>query len=180
MALPKICILNFKRRLTKTSAGFTLIEVIIVIAIISFVAAFGLTLNINDWDGFSFRSDCDAIINALLLARSRAVNNICLGSDCADGKPHGIYFNNSSRQIVVFQGDSYNDHDPANEKIELENKSISVFAADENGSVIDKVVFEQLSGGLKGGSDLITIKLNDVSSWRTAVIQINKVGRIDY
>lgn len=180
MVLPKICILNLKRKLTKASSGFTLIEMLIVGAIIGFIAAAGLVLNINALRRFSFRSDDGAIVSALLFARSQAVNNICLGFDCADGKAHGVYFNNSTKQIVIFQGDSYNEDDPTNEKIEFENKSISIFAADENNNTADKIVFEQLSGGMKGDSDLITIKLTDAGSGRTEVIQVNKAGRIDY
>jgi len=56
------------------------------------ITAFGLVMNMNAFRGFSFRNDRDTMVAALQKARSQAINNICLGTGCTDGKPHGVYF----------------------------------------------------------------------------------------
>jgi prepilin-type N-terminal cleavage/methylation domain-containing protein len=57
-------------------AGFTLIEIIVVIAIFSALILFGLFMSMETLRGTLQRSERDTIVSLLERARSRAMNNI--------------------------------------------------------------------------------------------------------
>ena len=153
----------------KSNKGFTLVEMMVVICLIGIIVAFGWVMSLDAYRGFSFRNDRDAVVAALQRARSQAINNICIGAGCTDGKPHGVYFDDTNKQVVIFQGNSYDAFDPFNEKIQFESKTTIIT------STSPSVIFQQLSGD----SASTTISMADVT-YRSADIQINTVGRIDY
>lgn len=86
-ALPKPC-----------GGGFTLLEILIVIAIIGLIAALGLFISMDVYRGFLHRSERDTIVSLLERARSHAMANIggSAWGFCALG---GNY--------VVFRGTDY-------------------------------------------------------------------------
>src|SRR5271154_5232788 len=87
------------------SSGFTLLEILVVMGILTVVAGFGLALSLDGYRDYLFRDERDTVIGALQKARSQAINNVCLGSGCSDGVPHGVFLQNS--QYTIFQGASY-------------------------------------------------------------------------
>ncbi len=155
----------------KSDKGFTLIELMIVLSIISLVVGIGLFFDFDSFRGHSFNSDRDTLISALQHARAKAVNNICRGdgSECSGGKPHGVYIDDLNDKYVIFQGSNYSSSSPFN--VILDASPTMTY---EVGSLA-KIVFEQLSGNVTSVGD---IKLKDDASGRTSVITINSEGQI--
>ena len=58
------------------SAGFTLIETLIVVALVAVLAGFGLVVGIDAYQRSTFRSQQDFLVASLQKARSRALANI--------------------------------------------------------------------------------------------------------
>lgn len=154
--------------------GFTLLEIIVVMALLVIVAGFGLIVSMDDYRGFNFRNERDVVAGVLQKARSQAINNMCFphgGGDCTDGKPHGAYFGTPG-EYVIFQGSSYASRDQdADEVIEVKNAAASVTGFDE-------VVFSRLSGDADtspSGTDTLTV-VDDRG--RTSVFTVEASGRI--
>jgi prepilin-type N-terminal cleavage/methylation domain-containing protein len=163
------CALRPQKLNTNTKKGFTMIEILVVITLIAIIISLGMVMSMDSFRGFSFRNDRDAVVAALQRARSLAINNICLGSTCDDGKKHGVHFDPAAKEIVIFQGNSYNSSDVLNEAIKFESKAISAV------STIDDVVFDRLSGNAVNA----TITMTD-GAGRSATIETNSAGRINY
>ena len=56
--------------------GFTLIEIVIVVAIISLLGVMGVVVGVDTYSRYIFRSDLDKIVALLQKARSSAMSNI--------------------------------------------------------------------------------------------------------
>src|ERR1700690_15728 len=104
--------------------GITLIEVIVVIALVAIVSSFGLFISMDNYNDSSFRNERDLFISALMHARAQAMDNTCLDTstvNCTDGKEHGVYIDKTGNDVVtdyvIFQGATYNAEDPTNEII---------------------------------------------------------------
>ncbi len=153
--------------------GFTLLEIIVVMALIVIVAAFGLIVSFDDYRGFNFRNERDVVAAVLQKARSQAVNNMCFSYgtiDCHDGKPHGAYFGTPG-QYVIFQGTSYAARDTeADEIIEVKNAAVNLTGFDE-------VVFSRLSGDASVSPSGQTLTVID-DRGRTSVFTVESSGRI--
>lgn len=158
------------------AAGITLIETILVIAVMSITLSLGLFVNVNEYRGNTFRSSRDLLIVSLQHARSQAMNNICLGTRCSDGKPHGVHINADNNNYVIsyvmFQGESYDLADPLNSLIDV-SENISRNISLLSGSVLD-IYFEQLSG------NSTPAELTLSSGVESSVITINPEGRITW
>lgn len=148
-------------------SGFTLIELILVLAIISFVATFGIIAGIDTYARYSFHSDAENAVSMLQKARSEAVNNI-------GGSPHGVYVGADSSSLVLFQGASYVTRDQALDlKIE---KARTVSYSDT--CMDHSVVFVQFSGEAAA----CTVSISNISSSAVAptLVTINSEGGIDW
>ena len=148
----------------KLNLGFTLIEILVVLGIITIVGSMSMIMGVDDYRRQLFRSDRDVLITALQHARSQAVSSICLGTGCTGGKPHGVYIGPDS--YVMFQGTSY-----ATRDMDVD------IVIDADGSTlqggISEVVFEQLSGdALLNGDIMLT------NGERTSVITVGSEGQI--
>lgn len=124
------------RKETKSGRGITLIEIMMVIGILSIIATFSLSTNLDDFHRYSFRDDRDLIIGSLQKTRSRAINNICLGV-CLDGESHGVHF--ESGKLIVFQGTNFSTRNTSLDETFPLNPNINLTGVNE-------VVFSQLSG----------------------------------
>jgi hypothetical protein len=100
-------------------------------------------------------------------ARSQSENNVCLGSGCTEGKPHGVAF--QSDRYVMFQGLTYASRDTAQDEFVEANPGIT------RTSAFTEVVFSQLTGDANTSG---TIMLAD--GVRSAQISINYAGRISW
>ena len=139
-------------------------ELVIVIGLLTAIVGISMLASIDMYRAHLFRGDRDMLIGVLQKARSRAMNNICLGSGCSDGKPHGVHF--EAGEYVLFQGTSYSASDPLNEHFSV-NDNVAI-------SGLADVVFSQLSGDAAPEGD-ITIA-DDAG--HTSVITVNNEGQI--
>jgi Tfp pilus assembly protein FimT len=171
MASPKVFIPNPARAASK---GFTVLEMLVVMGLFVLVCSLALIISMDSWRGDTFRNDRDGIVGALQRARSQAVNNMCLGVGCTDGKPHGVHFyaktDANKDTIVIFQGNSFNIADANNESIK--------FASETNfvDSVLPvDIIFSQLSGN---ASSTVNIMMNGPG--HSSKISVNSAGQIDW
>jgi len=147
------------------SSGITLIEILIVIGMFSIIAGFSISMSVDSYSKTLFKSDVETIVSMLSKARSQAMNNICLGSLCNEGKPHGFHIETNS--FTVFQGNTFDSTDPLNETVEVKGGSTNITG-------LANVVFSQLSGNATPeGSIVVTGQ-----SGHTYSIDINSEGGI--
>ena len=152
-------------------AGFTLVELMVVIGLAAVFFAFTVVVGLDSYRGDGFRSERDSIVTALQTARSQAINNVCSGSGCNGGKPHGVAI--SGGNYIIFQGSSYAGRDAAFDQIIGSRYTVNFI-----GSTVSEVVFTQLSGD---ASPAGTIKINDPARpGSTSTVSINSVGQISW
>ncbi len=159
------------QNIIKSGKGFTLIEVLIVIAILTLVLSLSMILSMDDYRGYSFRDERNKIIGLLEKSRSQAINNICLDISCDNGVSHGVYILNNT--FTAFEGTSWSTRHPAQDEITEINKTITI-------SGVNEVVFSQLSGDATTTPKTISdITLTDISG-HNSVITINTEGNISW
>jgi prepilin-type N-terminal cleavage/methylation domain-containing protein len=149
----------------QNNTGFTLTEILIVIGIIAVVTSASLAFSMDDWRSYTFRGDRDLLIAALYKARSQAINNMCFGSTCTNGKAHGVHL--QSGGYLVFQGASYAARDTAVDEVIPMTGSTQTSGAD--------IVFAALSGNATPAGTTLTV--TDTGS-NTSVITISGEGQI--
>ncbi len=139
--------------------GFTLIEILIVMAIFGMILSFGLTINTNLLWGDSFQSERSTIVSVLERARSQAMANLY-------NADHGVCY--VEPNYIIFTGDNCVSSDseliPANTNIS--SNASTTFPA--------KIVFERLTG------KTIDANIHLTDDTRTADIKINNVGTINW
>jgi prepilin-type N-terminal cleavage/methylation domain-containing protein len=153
-----------------TRRGFTLIEVIVVLALVTIIGGYSLTFGIDSLQRTTFHSDRDILIAALQRARAQAVGNICLGSTCVDGKSHGVHIIDDAQGNVVsytiFQGLNYGAEPALNDVIKSNPNTKHTGASD--------ILFEQLSGDANPSGDITLTDVND----RSSTITVGSEGEI--
>jgi prepilin-type N-terminal cleavage/methylation domain-containing protein len=142
--------------------GFTLIEILIVTAIMTLVAGLGLFMGLDSYRRSQLRNEEGSLVGLLERARNRAMNNFL-------EMPHGVHFDSSPPEFVLFEGASYAASDPATREAVSRNAGITV-----NG--FTDVVFDELSGDANPAST--TISLYDGT--RSVTIAINAEGQINW
>jgi prepilin-type N-terminal cleavage/methylation domain-containing protein len=156
MELPSIFSQNKK--------GFTLIEVLISITILTVIASLGLFISMDFYKNSSFKSENNIIVSVLQKARSRAMNNI-------DGKRHGVHFQTSpSVKYIIFEGSDYASRITARDQIIDASYGVATAGSSD-------IIFDQLSGNC-----LTCISTSDVIvsyGGKSYTITINNEGRID-
>ncbi len=153
MALPRI--------LRPNNKGFTLIEIVIVIAILAVIFSFGLFISFDFYKSYSFGSEKNVIVSILQKARNQSLNNI-------NQLPHGVHFEASpSLTYTIFEGASFSSSSPNNIPI---GASYNVTIAD----LPFDVIFAQLSA--TSTNRIITV----TSNGKSYDITINSEGRIDW
>lgn len=145
--------------------GFTFFEMLVVMGIFAIAGAFALFVSMDAFRTSSFRSDRNTLVAALQHARSQAMNNVCLGSGCADGKPHGVHV--QSGKYTVFQGSAYNPADAQNAA--FDSRTLVV----KNPATLD-VVFSPLTGAATAASITLT------EAGKSSVITIGTEGQISW
>ncbi len=161
-------------RRISTHNAFTLIEVLIVMALIVIVAGFGLIVSMQSYQNYSFRSERDALVAALQEARSQSIENMCFGS-CTGGKPHGVHL--GLHQYVIFQGETYATRDAAVDEIIAAN----YFALSTTSPSFTDVVFSRVAATTTPNpSGVATISLVDTAGSDSSVISVNPEGQITW
>lgn len=154
------------------TGGFTVIEIMVVVAIIVIIGSVTMATNMDSFRGYSFRDERDILINTLTRARSMAVNNMCFGETCEGGKPHGIHF--EADKYTIFQGSTWASRDgevdeviEINPVIEISTSLLLPF----------DVIFAQLSGDVLIG--VLDITISD-DTFHTSIISLNSEGQIKW
>ena len=169
MALPNILILANNKK------GFTMIEILIVIAIMVAILSLGLFISLDFYRRYIFASEQNILISTLQKARSQSLNNI-------DQVRHGIHFQAFPLQYIIFECPAANPQcnnypGPSNsDNIITPSNNIS-FASDALSLPFD-IIFDQLSGNCLNCSGQITIQLSNKT--KTYTIKINDEGGIDW
>ncbi len=162
MKLPGILAPNnpgAKKLHRKTGAGFTLIEILIVIAIFTALATMGVIVGLDSYGRYLFRSDLATAASLLQKARSEAMNNI-------GETPHGVYFNDPAN-FILFYGASYATRNTSFDLAVSRNKTVAT-------SGLTEIVFIPLSGTTAGGAVMLH---NGVSN---TTITVNNEGGINW
>ena len=139
-------------------AGFTLVEVLITLAIVVFIGVMGVVIGLDSYQKYLFRSDLDTAAALLSKARSSAVHSIGETS-------HGVYFGDND-YFVLFRGASYGD-DPSFDLLVEKSKVTTITGSDE-------VVFSPLSGDSTNESLTLSNGIQDFN------ITINEEGGINW
>ena len=138
--------------------GYTVVELLIVLGIITIVAGLGLFLSADTYRSSNFSAGVDAVTVSLQRARSRAINNI-------DAKRHGVKI--TGGDYVIFTTDNnYTGRDATKDEIIAGGAGFVFSGADE-------FVFDRLSGKTTAGDVTVT------AGGKTATISINSQGRIN-
>jgi prepilin-type N-terminal cleavage/methylation domain-containing protein len=145
---------------TKNSAGFTLLELLIVMGLFAIILSFGLAIGFDSFRRDTLKTERTNLVSALQKARSQAVNNI-------DNNMHGFYFDGAN--YIVFEGTSFATRDTSRDLFIPRNSTISLSGLPHG------VVFEQLSGDATPAGVIV---LEDGISSTT--ISINEEGRIEW
>ena len=153
------------RKTSTSSPGFTLIEMLVVMGLLVILASLGLLVSMETYRGSSFRNERDTVVSILQKARSQAVSNVCLGSPCPDGAPHGVHVQND--KYVIFQGTTYSSGSSLNEIIKPRISTTQITETTD-------IVFAQLSGSVTTPG---TITVSD-NTGHSSVITINSEGQI--
>lgn len=143
----------------RSARGFTLVEILVVLAIFALLVGVGVTFSIDAYRGNIFRSERGVLVSVLERARSRAITNYQQSS-------WGVCY--IAPNYVIFKGvtcTSGTDTVPANQ---------TIAAASSFGS-FPTIVFSQLAGTTTGAS--ITL-MDGVSAVNTSTITINNEGTI--
>lgn len=171
MASLKICANNGRFfRPSGSKSGFTLLETMVVFALLAIVAGFCAFADIQSLRFWNFFADRDAAVAALWRARARAIGGICFGQSCSAPSAHGVRFNPVANQMVIFQGAVFYDQDSNNEIIEFESSATRIAAS----STIDAVFSPPLAD-----SSAVEILLEDDFGHK-AIISVNSAGAINW
>jgi len=165
MASPRTCISKH----SGPAAGITLLEILIVLGLSTVICGFALLASFESLRGYGFRNERDMLIAILQKARSQAVSNLCSGSDCRNGQPHGV--NIQPGRYILFQGADYAHRDQPMDEIITANYDLTV-------SGILEVAFSRLSGDAAPASvgDII---ISDPAG-HSSVVSINSEGGITW
>jgi prepilin-type N-terminal cleavage/methylation domain-containing protein len=147
--------------------GFTLIEVLIVVSLITMIAGLTLFFDVSSFRRTAFNAELATLAVALQTARADALNNI-------DQLPHGVkIYPGSYRGYVVFEGADYSHRDTT------KDVSIpSMYTVAVAPSSPDEVVFKQLSG--EASTTNYTLALFDTNRNASGTVLMNTEGLIDW
>lgn len=123
------------------SRGFTLVEIVVVMAIFTLLIGLGLFMSMDSYRGFSFRSERDVVVSLLEKARSRAMANIYQ-------TPWGVCTIGSD--YVIFRGTTCTPGGATNESLAKKSPAVGVSGFSSG------IWFSQLSGTTTGGTVVVT------------------------
>lgn len=153
-------------RATSSREGFTFIEILVVIGIVSAFASLSLLVDFNSYRGDAFRAEVSSLGGALQTARANALNNI-------NEEKHGVAIHPDGYDgYVIFQGTSY-----ATRNTSLDAQIKASYGVTISPTSPMEIVFDQLSGTTNYDGDIMLIDPNRAMN---AALSINHEGRISW
>jgi hypothetical protein len=164
MASPSFCKNN-------SSNGFTVAELLVAIGLLTAIFLFCAFFDAQNQRMFSFEADRDAVLAALRRARALSINSVCAGAGCIVPKTHGVHFDPSKKEALIFQGNNFSERDREyDEKVEFENRAAYIEAP---------LPLDIIFLASTGNSGLTSIALRD-GYGHYAGISVSELGRIDW
>ena len=150
--------------------GFTLIEVLVVMGILAILSTMGYLVAIDFYKSYAFNAERDTIVSLLQKARAASLSNI-------NQSPHGVYFDDTDSQYVVFQGPNY-----AGRNQVLDQSVPYAPGITRGGSITNtKMIFQQLTGNaLKDDGTPLAGNVILSEGNRLATISLNNLGQINW
>lgn len=143
-----------------TKQGFTLIEILVVVAIMVMIIGMGFSINFDFYKTYALSSERDIVIGVLMKARNKAANNF-------NQSAHGVFVNQNG--YTMFQGPSYVSRNTSYDELIKRNNSVAV-------SGIQEIIFEQLTGSLTSSAGDVTLD----NGAKSVNISLNSEGRINW
>lgn len=158
----------------RAARGFSLIEILVVMAMFTMVAGLGLFVSMDAFRGYTFRSERDTVVSLLYKARSQAVSNMCFGAGCTGGRAHGVHFDSVNKRYVIFQGYTYAGRDASVDDVTLFRNNASSVAG------LTDIIFSPLAATTTANPSAVsTVTITDQGG-HASVITIGKEGRITW
>lgn len=152
---------------TKYKNGFTLMEILITIAIVALITGIILTTFVEFRQNKALEMDSKVVVEVLREARSRTLTS-------KNASQYGVHFSASAPQITLFTGNIYVDGSATNEPYTLfSTDNILTITLAGGGS---DVVFSRLTGETSQSG---TIVVSSPTLSKTKNVTINKTGSID-
>lgn len=150
--------------------GFTLIEIVVAIAILGLILSFGLLATMDSYRGYVFRSERSTLVSVLSRARNESLANI-------DQQAHGVCYDSTSHSYIIFRGGGYiastaNVVIAGNPGVNI-SAPASFFCNPGSG-----FTFTQLSGATTAVSS--TYDIGIIQNNRTSTTSINYEGTINW
>lgn len=149
----------------KVSKGFTLMEIIVVLAILGFVISIGLLVSLDFYKTYAYKSERNILVGVLEKARSRSMANI-------NQSAHGVYIDTTNHNYIIFQGQTYATRNSSYDQVFPINPSINLIGVP---SLPAAVVFSRLSGTTTSE----TLTMSD-GTGRTGTVDIGTDGQINW
>jgi prepilin-type N-terminal cleavage/methylation domain-containing protein len=148
------------------SGGFTLIEMLVALSLVTMIASITLLADTTNFRGPAFRAEAANLATALQTARADALNNV-------RQSVHGVAINPGGYAgYVVFEGTDYATANPDRMTRIPSSYRVALGATTPN-----EVTFEQLSGDASFEG---VIELVDPHRNATTTITLNHEGLIDW
>jgi len=147
---------------TPRAAGFTLIEVLVVLGIFGILMASGLVLNLDFYRGYVFHAERNILVSVLAKARSQSLSNL-------NQAKHGVRIEPS--KYTIFEGQTWFERNSSLDEV-IEGDSSLKLSAQPAWPL--EIVFSQLAATTTNA----TISISSGS--RSASITINEAGRINW
>lgn len=144
-----------------SKSGFSLIEVIIVVALTAAIVGFGVSFSLSSIARASASSERDFLVSLLTQARARSLANLY-------EKPHGVHIDTANNRYVTYRGVA---ESSGTDKKFFPMTTSATFAGRRDFS------FAQLSArvsGAQAGTTTITFAGQEYT------VNVSTVGRIDW
>lgn len=140
-------------------AGFTLLELMLVVAMMGLIAVFSITLG----SGFLWRSDLSSAVSTTVASLRHAQ---ALARAQAGDMDWGVHIGNN--QLIVFQGNNFVSRDITKDE-EYDLNSVTIL-------VPINVIYHKFSGEPYSSSSEISLTTNK----ETTIINVNAEGTVSY
>lgn len=154
-------------------AGFTLIEILLVISLAAVAAGFGVVFGLDAYQRSTFRGQQDILVSALQKARSRALANI--------GQCHHVLEVWDSRDGYTLKAEDRTD-DSVQPCEAVADETFELGSTIQFQSAIEPVVFLPVSADIEGltADEEAVFILEDINRDATAYIRVGAHGSISW